>query len=138
MENIIKESSIRDPLTNIYNRRHIYERLEKEIEKFKRDKIPFSISILDIDFFKYINDTYGHLAGDYILKQFTTILSENIRVYDLLGRYGGEEFIIITFNSLKKDTAGRIEGILKKVRSTFFPIMVIISSLLSVAESVIL
>jgi len=116
----IKELSIRDPLTNAYNRRYIFERLEKELLRFKRTNNIFSISILDIDFFKNINDTYGHQAGDYILKEFTTILFESIRESDLLGRYGGEEFIIITYDSNKEKTAIFLDRILDNIRSKTF------------------
>jgi len=120
IENKLLEISIRDPLTNIYNRRYIYERLTKDIERFKRKKIMFSISIIDIDFFKKINDNYGHLAGDYILKKFTSTLSKNLRKYDLLGRYGGEEFIIVTYDADKENTTGQIQKILEIIRKKEF------------------
>lgn len=85
----------RDPLTGIYNRRYIFERLEQNISKIKRTQSDLCVVILDIDFFKKINDTYGHPAGDFVIKEFAKILSSHIRVYDLLGRYGGEEFILL-------------------------------------------
>lgn len=119
-ERKIIEVSIRDPLTNIYNRRHIFSRLNEIKAKYERDKIDFSIAILDIDYFKKVNDNFGHLAGDFVLQEFTKILGKNIRPFDLLGRFGGEEFIIIMLNC-KKDTASlRIEDILKIIRSTNF------------------
>jgi diguanylate cyclase (GGDEF)-like protein/PAS domain S-box-containing protein len=120
LENAIKELSIRDPLTNIYNRRYIFERLDIDLNRFKRENSPFSLSILDIDLFKLLNDNYGHLAGDYILKQFTSIISENVRVYDLLGRYGGEEFIVIMYNINRKEASVRIEYILQIIRQMSF------------------
>ena len=120
MEDKIRELSIRDPLTNIYNRRYLFQRFASDLEKYKRDREPFSVSVIDIDHFKRINDTLGHPAGDYIIKQFTDILSDNIRPYDLLGRYGGEEFLIIQYNSEREQTAGRIEGILEKIRDNEF------------------
>ena len=119
-EKKIIEVSIRDPLTNIYNRRHIFSRLSEIKAKYQRDGIDFSIAILDIDFFKRVNDNFGHLAGDFVLQEFTKILSKNIRPFDLLGRFGGEEFIIIMLNC-KKDTASvRIYDILKIIRNTNF------------------
>ena len=119
-ERKIIEISIRDPLTNIYNRRHIFSRLNEIKAKYERDRVDFSIAILDIDYFKRVNDNFGHLAGDFVLQEFTKVLSKNIRPFDLLGRFGGEEFIIIMLNC-KKDTASlRIEDILKIIRNTNF------------------
>jgi len=119
-EDKIREMAIKDMLTNIYNRRYLFERLETAISQFKRDKVNFAISILDIDFFKKINDLFGHPAGDFILKEFTKVITENIRNYDLLGRYGGEEFIIITFNTEKKIILKRLEIILYKIQNSTF------------------
>lgn len=119
-EQRLKEISIRDPLTNIYNRRYIFERLEIIIVEFFRENKVFTISILDIDHFKKINDKYGHQAGDFILKEFTQIISDNLRPYDLLGRYGGEEFIIVTMNSNKEQTKSNIERIQNIIRNKTF------------------
>lgn len=119
-ENKIKEFSIRDPLTNIYNRRYIFERLEIEIARSKRERIDFAVAILDIDRFKVVNDTYGHIAGDYILKEFTKLIANNLRIYDLLGRFGGEEFILILYGIDKKQAYKIIEMILEATRERFF------------------
>ena len=119
-EEKIKELSIRDPLTNIYNRRHVFERLEGVISEASRNGKIFSVSILDIDFFKKINDEYGHLAGDFILKEFADIISKNLRPYDLFGRYGGEEFIIVSSNSAREQNCRTIERILDLVRNKVF------------------
>lgn len=94
-EEKLREISIRDPLTEIYNRRYIFDRLQHIVSKNRRSGHDLSVAIADIDYFKKINDTYGHLAGDFILKEFAVILGSSIREYDLLARYGGEEFIII-------------------------------------------
>lgn len=94
-EEKLRQISIKDPLTDIYNRRHIFERLEAMISRHERTQEALTLAILDIDFFKNVNDTYGHLAGDAVLKQFASTIRKGIRDYDLLGRYGGEEFIII-------------------------------------------
>lgn len=120
LENRIKKLSTHDSLTNAYNRRYVMERLTADMAKFKRDETDFSVSILDIDFFKHVNDNYGHPAGDYILKEFTRIISENSRPYDLVGRYGGEEFIIITYDSYKEGSSKNIERILEKIRNSVF------------------
>lgn len=116
----IKELSSRDALTNIYNRRFILDTLEKDIMKYKDINYPFSVSILDIDYFKKINDNYGHQAGDYILQEFTKTILNNIRKTDLLGRYGGEEFIIVTYDSFKNNTTKRIEELLNIIRNKTF------------------
>ncbi|HNY36733.1 MAG TPA: PAS domain S-box protein [Petrotogaceae bacterium] len=111
-----REIAIRDPLTEVYNRRHLFERLSSMISEHTRTKKDFSVAILDIDFFKKINDTFGHQAGDYILKEFTKTITHNLRPYDVLGRYGGEEFMII-LDWVSKETALIIvERILTDVR----------------------
>ena len=111
-----RELAIRDPLTEVYNRRHLFERLSSMISEHTRTKKDFSVAILDIDFFKKINDTFGHQAGDYILKEFTKTITHNLRPYDVLGRYGGEEFMII-LDWVSKETALIIvERILTDVR----------------------
>ena len=116
MERRIIEISIRDPLTDVYNRRYLFEHLGKDLSKYRRDKIAFSVSILDIDHFKKINDTNGHLAGDQVLIDFTRIIQENIRPYDLLGRYGGEEFVVVTYGNMKNEAAEIMQRILELVR----------------------
>ncbi|MBP7461899.1 MAG: PAS domain S-box protein [Candidatus Delongbacteria bacterium] len=119
-EKRIEDLSIRDPLTGIYNRRYIFERFEAIISEFSRTGKVFSVAILDIDFFKKINDEFGHLAGDFILKSFAILISGNLRPYDLFGRYGGEEFIIVSLNSTREQTLGTIRRILDVIRSTGF------------------
>ncbi len=84
-----------DPLTKLYNRRAIVEYAEREVERSKRYNHQFSIILLDIDDFKGINDTYGHTIGDIVLKQLAEIIKNEVRDIDRVGRYGGEEFIIV-------------------------------------------
>ena len=83
-----------DSLTNLYNRRTLLELLEKDIHRANRYKIPFSLCMLDIDYFKHINDTYGHIVGDSVLQGLSKLLRDTLRDIDYTGRYGGEEFII--------------------------------------------
>lgn len=92
--NDLKENSLKDPLTGCYNKKETESLLESFLKNFLRYKIPFSILMLDIDFFKKINDTYGHLAGDFVLKEISKIMKNIIRESDICGRFGGEEFII--------------------------------------------
>ncbi len=120
LEEKIKEVSIRDSLTNIYNRRHIFERLEFLFLEFLRNKTYFTVSIIDIDYFKSINDRYGHQVGDFILKEFTQIIKKNIRQYDLFGRYGGEEFILVFCDINKEEAKLMIERILDIIRNYEF------------------
>ena len=84
-----------DSLTGIYNRRYLDSRLTEEIERSRRHGNQLSILMLDIDHFKKINDTHGHLCGDYALRKIAELLKELVRTSDILGRYGGEEFCCI-------------------------------------------
>lgn len=119
-ENMILDLSNRDSLTNTYNRRYFYKRLEILMEEYRRTQKEFSICILDIDSFKKVNDKYGHQTGDYVLKEFVKIIGKNLRPYDILGRYGGEEFIILLKNSSTEQSIIIIERILDSVRNTSF------------------
>ena len=87
--------SITDPLTGLFNRRHFDELMENEVSMSNRHGDPNSILLIDIDFFKAINDTYGHYVGDVVLKALTKTLQENIRHTDAICRLGGEEFAIL-------------------------------------------
>ncbi|MBI4664952.1 MAG: diguanylate cyclase [Nitrospinae bacterium] len=86
--------SVKDELTGLYNRRYFFDLLEKELAQSERYPKPLSLAIFDIDFFKKINDTYGHQAGDMILKAFANTVSSSIRKADIVARIGGEEFAI--------------------------------------------
>jgi two-component system, cell cycle response regulator len=111
----LREKTITDPLTGIYNRRYFFEYLDKIIEHARRNRRNrFSIALLDIDHFKSINDTMGHQAGDYILKQIADFLKKSIRPYDLLARYGGEEFIILFKDCSKNESC----DILMRIKDT--------------------
>lgn len=90
-----EEKSVRDELTGLYNRRQIQAELEHAKLQADTCSTPFSICLIDIDHFKDINDTHGHLAGDTILKEFANVAVDSIRDTDVLGRYGGDEFIQI-------------------------------------------
>jgi diguanylate cyclase (GGDEF)-like protein/PAS domain S-box-containing protein len=84
-----------DPLTQISNRRDVEIRLDYEMTRYERHHNPFSLSIMDIDDFKKFNDTYGHDMGDYVLTEIANLMKETIRAQDILGRWGGEEFILV-------------------------------------------
>lgn len=94
-EGKLKKLTITDPLTEILNRRGIFKHLEEQEIRYRRNRKPFSIFIIDADFFKKVNDRYGHNAGDHVLKKLSIIIKENLREQDIVGRWGGEEFILI-------------------------------------------
>ena len=91
----LKELSMTDELTKLDNRRTILKNLEKRMQLFKRKNISFAVVLVDIDHFKIINDTYGHNKGDEVLKKVSLELNKFIREIDNIGRYGGEEFLIL-------------------------------------------
>lgn len=84
-----------DSLTEVYNRRYFFELGLKEVSRSMRTQMPLSAIMLDIDHFKKINDSYGHLVGDQVLIRFVQICKQNLRTYDILCRYGGEEFSVL-------------------------------------------
>ena len=88
-----------DSLTGFFNKRNIQERLEEELSRGKRENRPVSAVLLDIDFFKQINDTYGHMVGDQVLLEIASRLRQNIRNYDRIGRYGGDEILVFLWNA---------------------------------------
>jgi len=94
IENKILELATTDPLTGVLNRRAFMEQLEKELNRSLRQQSPLSLILMDIDHFKKVNDTFGHQAGDTVLQRFTEQLSDSVRPYDFIGRYGGEEFVV--------------------------------------------
>jgi diguanylate cyclase (GGDEF)-like protein len=95
LEEKLRLQATQDPLTGLLNRAAIMERLEVEMRRSIRDAAPLSIAMVDLDHFKTINDTYGHAAGDAVLRETTRKMGALLRPYDSIGRYGGEEFIIV-------------------------------------------
>lgn len=115
----IQELAITDGLTGIYVRRHFLERLGEEMPRAKKHNLKLSMLMVDLDHFKQCNDTYGHLVGDIVLKEIARIMKEHIRQVDLLGRYGGEEFVIAlpdTDKSSAAHVADRIRQSVEKYR----------------------
>ena len=91
----LREQAIRDPLTGVFNRRYLMETLVREISRAERENYPISLVIMDLDHFKNINDTYGHLAGDAVLKGLASLFEKETRKGDVVCRYGGEEFVVL-------------------------------------------
>jgi len=109
----LRQQSIIDPLTQLYNRRYLDEVLKRELARADRNGTPVSVLVLDLDHFKRINDTYGHEAGDAILRKVALTLRENIRSCDVACRMGGEEMVVLlpecgTDNALKRADALRL------------------------------
>jgi diguanylate cyclase (GGDEF)-like protein len=89
------ESSVKDGLTGAWNRKYLDERLRQEVAFAQRHRAALSVVLVDIDHFKKINDTYGHLVGDAVLRSTAATMKQAIRTEDLLARYGGEEFVVV-------------------------------------------
>ena len=102
---ILKESSLKDAMTGLYNRRFLDEYVEKLAPQVLRQKTILGVLMVDMDYFKMVNDTYGHDIGDLVLKELAKILKGNLRDADLVVRYGGEEFIILLSNLTDEEHA---------------------------------
>ena len=109
--------SIIDPLTNLYNRRYLNTYVKALIEKAKKEYKPFSLLMLDLDYFKNINDKFGHLAGDQVLQSVSRIMLSSIRATDLCARIGGEEFVIIMSKTDFKDALIVAKRIKNKIKN---------------------
>jgi diguanylate cyclase (GGDEF)-like protein len=90
----LREQAIRDPLTNLYNRRYLQESLNREIARSIRDRVPLSLIAIDLDHFKQINDVFGHDGGDLMLKTLSELIGSQMRGADIACRSGGEEFVL--------------------------------------------
>jgi diguanylate cyclase (GGDEF)-like protein len=113
-----KEIAQTDPLTFLLNRRAIIRELQDEVLRAERYKTHLSVSIVDVDDFKSVNDTYGHAVGDEVLKQMAHHLRNGVRHPDVIGRYGGEEFIILLPSSDAEAAAEQAARLIKQVRET--------------------
>jgi len=116
----LQKLSIYDPLTQVYNRLKLDMLLQNNYESYKRYGKIFSVIIIDIDYFKKVNDEYGHLVGDEVLKQMALVIKSNLRESDSFGRWGGEEFLIISEFTISSDAYVLAEKIRKVVSSFEF------------------
>ncbi len=110
-----------DSLTGIYNRRYMNNHLDRKIVEIEQSAKPVSVMLFDIDFFKQINDTYGHGAGDTVLRELAQRVSDNVRDFDLVARYGGEEFVVIMPNATPDEAfsvAERIRNVIQRTEYT--------------------
>jgi diguanylate cyclase (GGDEF)-like protein len=111
----LEELSRTDPLTKLWNRRHMHEMINLEKTRVEREFKPFSFILMDIDHFKNVNDTYGHECGDYILATMAVILRSVVRKQDVVGRWGGEEFLLFLPSTSLKGALTIAESIRKKI-----------------------
>ncbi len=117
LQSKLREQAIRDPLTNLFNRRYLEETLERELARAAREDYPLCVIMIDLDHFKRVNDTHGHEAGDEVLKALAFTLFEQCRRGDFACRFGGEEFVVVMPN-INMDTAyERAENIRQSLNS---------------------
>ncbi len=114
LEQTLNQLASRDALTQCWNRRMIDELMSSSIAESNRKGTPLTLMVVDIDHFKNVNDTYGHASGDIALKHTVDVLNQNLREYDQVGRYGGEEFVVL-LPSTDKSSAW---GIAERIRSS--------------------
>jgi len=105
-----------DPLTGLYNRRFVMDQLDRELGQAIRYEFECSLVLIDLDYFKRVNDTYGHVAGDAVLKQVSGELQKSVRTVDVLGRWGGEEFIVLLPHTNVADAELATQQWLNRVR----------------------
>lgn len=115
----VERQSIIDPLTTVYNRRYMYSYLADQVKSVKGENNHLSVILFDIDFFKRLNDTYGHLTGDAVLKALANILKGACRGKDIVTRYGGEEFLLILPGANLEDAIARAEEIRDCVEKSY-------------------
>jgi len=118
----IKEQAVKDALTDLYSRRYLNESLKIHLYNFKRYKRVFSILMMDLDDFKMVNDTYGHVTGDVVLTNFARILKKTMRKSDVCIRYGGDEFIAILAETDEKQAMAVADKIKENVSSVKFKV----------------
>ncbi len=114
----LREQAIRDPLTNLYNRRYLDETLPREIARVQRMEHQLAVMMIDIDYFKQINDTYGHVAGDETLQTIAALIQSRLRTSDIACRYGGEEIICALMDTTLENALSRAEGIRHAIACT--------------------
>ncbi|BFR49561.1 diguanylate cyclase [Nitratidesulfovibrio sp. HK-II] len=120
MNAVLERLARTDPLTDLPNRTRLNDLFRREVDRAKRYRRPFSIVILDIDNFKRVNDEYGHLAGDRTLQAFAVVVRDNVRGADTVGRWGGEEFLVLCPETTAEEAAQLAERLRAATRATPF------------------
>src|SRR5436189_3404384 len=116
LQNKLREQAIRDPLTGLFNRRFLEETMSRDVYRAQRRNSPLCVVMLDLDDFKRFNDTFGHDAGDALLRELGQVLREKLRKSDISCRYGGDEFVLVLPDSSLADTQKRVEEICALVK----------------------
>ena len=114
----LREQATRDSLTRLWNRSSILGELTRELARSEREARPLGVVIVDLDHFKQVNDTYGHLAGDAVLREAARRMQNGIRQYDSIGRYGGEEFLILFPSCSEEDCVAQADRLRKQLAQT--------------------
>ena len=123
-----------DSLTKVYNRKYFDDLVAAEISRTKKDAYIFSLLMFDIDYFKNVNDTYGHQVGDKVLVHLCNVISENIRTNDIFARWGGEEFILLLSGASKESAMDIAETLRFKIETAEFPTVETITCSIGVSE----
>lgn len=118
----LEELARRDGLTGIYNRNHLDDMLQWEFESCSKNETPISVAFLDLDHFKLVNDTHGHQVGDVVLRQIAHCIESSKRIRDSVGRYGGEEFVLIMPGTNSSDALAAVERLQEKIREQRIPL----------------
>lgn len=118
----LQEQAITDPLTGLYNHRHLHERLDEEFSRAARSSQPFALFMMDVDNFKYFNDAYGHPVGDQALRFVADRLRVALRTSDIIGRYGGDEFLAILPETSREEAEQAGRRVAEIVSSASFPV----------------
>ena len=118
----LSEISARDSLTGLYNRWYVMEKIDSEMNRSLRHGSPVSLIMMDIDHFKRVNDSFGHSAGDRVLRSVGQVLRDSCRVYDVAGRYGGEEFCIVLPETRVGNTTVVAERIRERLAASRFDV----------------
>lgn len=116
----VRQLSMIDDFTGLFSKNYVVRRLEEEMQRAQRRESVLTVTMLDLDDFKRYNDTFGHLFGDEILKRVSATLKANIRMYDSLGRYGGEEFLIVQPELAEADAVATLDRLKEKLAEVRF------------------
>lgn len=114
----LRDQATRDSLTRLWNRNSILEALSRELSRSEREKSPLGVVIVDLDHFKQINDNHGHPAGDAVLQEAARRMQSSVRQYDSIGRYGGEEFLVLLPRCSEAESYSQAERLRKQLAQT--------------------
>ncbi|MEX6503886.1 histidine kinase N-terminal 7TM domain-containing diguanylate cyclase [Pseudomonas zhanjiangensis] len=117
----LRDQALCDPLTGLYNRRHLDEFFGRELARAQREQAPLALALIDLDHFKRLNDEFGHLVGDEVLKAVAQHLLDSLRVSDAVFRIGGEEFLLILPNADAEEAHKRLEAICQRLAASALP-----------------